>query len=322
MLRFLMGLALWGMLVLPAMADGSSSKQIRLVVPWPAGGSADLVGRLIANYLNTNRGESVYVDNRPGASGMIGSAIVAKAEPDGASYVISGIPSHVIAPAMADAPLFDPIKDFTHIAFIGGSPIVLVAHASLGVKTVADLIRVARSSRDPLPYVSPGFGSLGNLVAELFAEKSGISLTQVPYKGGTQALYDLIAGRVKLGAMTWLEAQPHVRRGELAALAISSPTRVTGFETLATFRELGHDELTTTTWWSFSGPARLPEAVVVKMNQDVNAALATPELAEKLSQQTIETEPMSAEQFTNFLKAEIKKWGPIAKKVRERSGEP
>lgn len=289
------------------------NKSVKIVVPWPAGGSADIVGRLLAERLSTAFKQSFIVENRGGASGMIGSTFVSHADPDGYTFLISGIPSHVVAPAISPSPTFDPMRDFTHIAFIGGSPIVLVAHSSLGVKTYKDLIAMVKGRSEPMGYVSAGVGSLGNLMAEALAGKEKINLAHVPYKGGAQAVTDLVAGHVKLGSMTWSSAQNHIVSGALIPLAVSSSRKIAGYEQVPTFKEIGHDDLTTTTWWAFSGPAKLPAPIVQSVNREIIKAIASPEVAGKLAHEAIETEAMTPEQFTRFVDSEVKKWGPIAK---------
>ena len=258
---------------LPAYAQGWPTKPVRIVVPWPPGGSADMIGRLLGEHLGTALKQTVYVENRPGASGMVGSAAVAHADPDGQTFVISGIPSHVIAPATGANAGFDPLKDFTHIAYVGGSPIVVTAHASLGVNSLADLMALIRRSGTSTGYVSPGVGSLGHLVGEYLARKENIRLEHVPYKGGVQAVTDLIAGHVKVGAMTWTTSSPHIRSGKLTALAVSSARRLPQLPSLPTLKELGYAELVTNTWWAFSGPAKLPGDVVLQLNREINQAL-------------------------------------------------
>jgi tripartite-type tricarboxylate transporter receptor subunit TctC len=290
-----------------------SSKPVRIVVPWPPGGSADLIGRILAEHLGRAFGQSFAVENRPGASGMVGSAAVARSDPDGTSFVISGIPSHVIAPATSAHPPFDPLKDFTHIAYVGGSPIVITAHASLGVTSLVELVALARRSAEPIGYVSPGVGSLGHMVGEYLARKDGIRLTHVPYKGGVQAVTDLVAGHVKVGAMTLTTSSPHIRAGTLAALAVSSRARLAQYPGLPTLKELGYDELVTTTWWSFSGPAKLPADLVAALNREINSAIDAADVRRQLEQEAIITEKMSAAQFTRFVESEIVKWGPLAR---------
>jgi tripartite-type tricarboxylate transporter receptor subunit TctC len=296
-----------------AIAQQWPTKPVRLVVPWPAGGSADTTGRIIADYLEKALHESFVVENRPGASGMIGSAAVAHADPDGYTFLVSGMPSHIVAPAAAANPSFDPIKDFTHVAYVGGSPIVIVAHKSLGLTRIADLLALARSKPEGLGYVSAGVGSLGNLIAEVWAKTETIKLSHIPYKGGAQAAADLVAGHVKLGSMTFATAQSHIRAGTLVPLAVSASQRMVGYENVPTFKELGHPELTATTWWAISAPAGLPHDIVQKMNHEVEAALDTPSVQKRLDQQTVITEKMTPEEFTALVVKQVKDWGPVAK---------
>jgi tripartite-type tricarboxylate transporter receptor subunit TctC len=293
--------------------EGWSNKPVRIVVPWPPGGSADLIGRMLAEHLGNAFAQSFVVENRPGASGMVGSAAVAHADPDDTTFVVSGIPSHVVAPAASANAPFDPVKDFTHIPYIGGSPIAIVAHVSLGVTTLPQLVALARGSGKPIGYVSPGVGSLGHMVGEYLARKDDIRLEHVPYKGGVQAVTDLIAGHVKVGAMIWTTTGAHIRAGMLAALAVSARERLPQFPDVPTLQELGYDELVTTTWWSFSGPAKLPGELVQRLNQEINKALDSPQVRRRLEQEAIITEKMSPAQFTRFVETEIAKWGPLAR---------
>ena len=313
--------ALTGSALVPADAQPSTppspqtwpSKPMRVVVPWPPGGSADTIGRILAEHLGNAFAQSVVVENRPGASGMVGSAAVAHSDPDGTTFVISGIPSHVVAPATSANPPFDPVKDFTHIAYVGGAPIVITAHASLGVKSLAELVALARRGGSAMGYVSPGVGSLGHMVGEYLARKDDIRLEHIPYKGGVQAVTDLIAGHVKVGAMTWTTTRAHIRAGTLNALALSSARRFADDPDLPTLQELGYGELVTTTWWSFSGPAKLAPDIVRRLNQEINKVLDAPDVRRKLEQEAIVTEKMSPAQFTRFVENEIGKWGPLAK---------
>jgi len=313
--------ALTGSALAPADAQPSTppspqtwpSKPMRVVVPWPPGGSADTIGRILAEHLGNAFAQSVVVENRPGASGMVGSAAVAHSDPDGTTFVISGIPSHVVAPATSANPPFDPVKDFTHIAYVGGAPIVITAHASLGVKSLAELVALARRGGGAMGYVSPGVGSLGHMVGEYLAHKDDIRLEHIPYKGGVQAVTDLIAGHVKVGAMTWTTTRAHIRAGTLNALALSSARRFADDPNLPTLQELGYGELVTTTWWSFSGPAKLAPDIVRRLNQEINKVLDAPDVRRKLEQEAIVTEKMSPAQFTRFVENEIGKWGPLAK---------
>jgi tripartite-type tricarboxylate transporter receptor subunit TctC len=305
-------LLLFGVAAEPASAQPWPAKPIKLVVPWPAGGSADLLGRMVADHLTRVLKQTVVVENRSGAAGMIGSAAVARADADGTTLLLSGIPSHVIAPATAAKPDYDGVKDFTHIAYLGGAPIVLAAHTSLNVASLKELLALGKSTKEPIGYVSPGVGSLGHIHAEYLAQRERLRLQHIPYRGGALAAQDFIAGHVRLGAMTWTTTRAQVQAGKLIPLAVSSSRRQPDFPDMPTFRDLGYDELTTSTWWSISGPPGLPADIVARLNHEIRAMLKLPEVQARLAQDTIETEDMSAEAFTQFVQAEMKKWGPVA----------
>jgi len=291
------------------------TKPVRIVAPFAPGGSADTLGRLVAEQLSSTLGQQFFVENKPGAGGVVGSAMVATAVPDGYTFVVSGIASHVIAPATNTNAGFDPIKDFTHVAYFGGPPIVFIAHPSLGVKSLKEVLALAKAAKESMGYVSPGAGTLGNLVAEYFARKEGLKFDHIPYKGAAQAVTDLIGGHVKLGSMTWTTAHAHIRAGTVVPLAVSSSKRLADFPDVPTFKELGYDDLVAVTWFSLSAPANMPVDIVQKMNEETIKALDTAEARRRLEQESMETERMSPDEFTKFVESENKKWGPIAKAV-------
>jgi tripartite-type tricarboxylate transporter receptor subunit TctC len=264
--------------------------------------------------------QQFFVENRAGAGGVIGSQAVASSPPDGYNLVISGIASHVIAPSMNDKVGFDPIKDFTHIAYLGGPPIVLIVHPSLGVKTLKELTAKLKASNESAGYVSPGPGTLGNLVAEYWGQKEKLKLDHIPYKGAAQAVTDLIGGHVKMGSMTFTTAHPHIKAGTVIPLAVSSNKRMVDYPDIPTFKELGYPDMVATTWFSVSGPAKLPKAIVDKLNSEIIKALDAPSVSQKLAQEQMETEKMSPEQFAKFVESEIVKWGPVAKTISMPEG--
>jgi tripartite-type tricarboxylate transporter receptor subunit TctC len=289
------------------------SKPIRLVVPSSAGGAADLMGRTFATPLGSALGEQFVIDNRPGAGGMIATETVAKAAPDGYTLVVSGLAYQVLGPVVNANATFDPVRDFTHIAYFGGSPIVLVVHPSLGVKTYAELAAFASKGKTELDYVSPGFGTVGNVVAEYLASRAKIDLRHVPYKGGGTAIIDLVAGHVKIGSMTWSTTLEHIRAGKLIPLAISTAQRLPEFPDLPTFAELGFPDLVLTTWFSLSGPPGLPPAIVERLNSAVNDAMAKPEVRAAMERDASLTQAMTPKEFAAFLQNEVNKWTPVVK---------
>jgi tripartite-type tricarboxylate transporter receptor subunit TctC len=297
----------------PSRAADWPAKPIRLVVPSSAGGAADLIGRTFANAMAPALGQQFVVDNRPGAGGAIATEQVARADPDGYTLMVSGLPYHVLGPAMNPNVTFDPIKDFTHIAFFGGSPMVLVAHPSLNVKTFAQLTARAAESKGGIDYVSPGLGTVGHVVAEYLKSRARLDIRHVPYKGGGTAIVDLVAGHVRLGSLTWSTALSHVRAGVLVPLAISSAQRLPDFPDLPTLAELGYPDAVLTAWFSLSGPPGLASPQVERLNALVNQAMAQPDVVKTLERDASLGRPMSVGEFTGFMRSEVEKWTPVVR---------
>jgi tripartite-type tricarboxylate transporter receptor subunit TctC len=288
-------------------------KPVRIVVPYAAGGATDLLGRIFAEHLTAALGQQFFVENRAGGGGLPGSEAVARAEPDGYTLMIAGLPSHVLAPPMNKSTLFDPVKSFTHIAYLGGPPGNFVVHPTLGVKTFAEFLSRAKSEANGIQYVSPGTGTAGNILAEYFAAKAKVNLMHVSYRGGGAAILDLVAGHVKMGSMTVSTTIEHIRAGTLLPIAVSSAERLPELPNVPTFRELGYPDLVATTWFTLSGPPGLPPEIVEKLNQAVNAGLRQPEVQKRLRQEIVETRPMTPEEVTQFMKREVEKWVPVVK---------
>jgi tripartite-type tricarboxylate transporter receptor subunit TctC len=289
------------------------ARPIKLVVPFSPGGTADTLGRVFAQALSESLGQQVYVENRGGAGGMSGSAQVARAEPDGYTLVVSGVASHVIAPVASARSDYNPVRDFTHIAYFGGPPIVVVAHPSLGVSTFEQLVTLLRGSSEPLSYGSPGVGTQGHLVAAYVAQKLGLKLAHVPYKGASPAMFDLLGGHIKLASVTWTTALSHIESGVVIPIAVTAKMRLARFPAVPTFVELGLPDLIATTWFALSGPPGLPSEIVARLNREVVKAIDLPEVRTRLDQESIEAEKMDAAAFTGFIQAEIAHWTPIAK---------
>jgi len=273
------------------------------------------MGRTFATALALALGQPFVIDNRPGAGGAIATEAVARAEPDGHTLMVSGLPYHVLGPAMNPNVTFDPIRDFSHIAYFGGSPLVLVVHPSLGVTTFAQLSALAAASTTGLDYVSPGLGTVGHMVAEYLASQAKLDLRHVPYRGGAAAIIDLVAGHMKVGCLTWSTTLQHVRAGTLVALAISTAERLPDAPDLPTFAELGYPDVVLTAWFSLSGPAGLPEPVVTRLNGLVNEAMAQPDVRKSLERDASLSRPMTPAELTAFLRSETEKWAPAARSL-------
>jgi tripartite-type tricarboxylate transporter receptor subunit TctC len=298
-----------------AFADDWPERPVRIVVPFSAGGAADTFGRFAAEALSAAFGKQFYVENKAGAGGQIATADVARAAPDGYTLIVSGIPTHVLGPALNKNAGFDPLRDFTHIAFFGGAPNAFVVHPAFGVRSFAEFLARAKGESAGTEYVSAGVGTVGNWVADYLAAKTGIKLTHVPYKGGANAVLDLIAGRVKVGMLTYSSVSAQIRSGALLPLVVTAPTPLPQMPDVPTFRELGYPELVATTWFALSGPASLPADIVTRLNHEIVKAMALPQMRNLIAQDAIETAPMSPAEVAQYFQSEIGRWQPIIARV-------
>jgi tripartite-type tricarboxylate transporter receptor subunit TctC len=293
-------------------AEGWPEKPVRIIAPFAPGGSADTLGRLVAQKLSEDLKQSFIVENRPGAGGVVGSELVAKSPPDGYTLVVSGVASHVISPAMTKVP-FEPLRDFTHIALFGGPPIVFVVNPELGASDLKTFVALARANPGTIVYGSPGNGTNGHLVAEMFCRDAGIEITHAPYKGAALAINDLLGSHIAAASTTLATASQHIRAGKIVGLAISSQKRLSDYPDLPTFTELGFPDLVATTWFSLSGPAGMPSDVVTLLNAEVRRILKLPDVREKLRVEGIEPNDLDSRAFTEFVRRELERWTPIVK---------
>jgi tripartite-type tricarboxylate transporter receptor subunit TctC len=298
-----------------AQAQEWPRKPVRIVSPFAAGGSSDTMGRIVAENLSQRMHQQFYVENRGGAGGLIGSALVANAPPDGYTFLISSIGTHVIAPATSANPGYDPITSFTHVAFVGGPPTVIAVNPALGVRSLKELLALLKRTNEALPYVSPGPGTIGNLIAEYWAERESVKLSHVAYKGSGQAITDLIAGHVQMGSMTWTAALGQMQAKTIIPLAVSSTRRMPEFPQVPTLKELGYPDLAVTTWFGFAAPAGLSAEITLRMNQEIGNALDAPAVKDRLIAEGFELEKMSPQEVTAFVRAGLDRWGPLAKRL-------
>jgi tripartite-type tricarboxylate transporter receptor subunit TctC len=289
------------------------SRPIRIIAPSTPGGAADTFARLLADQLGPRLGTTLIVDNRAGGGGLIGMAAAAHAEPDGYTLVTSSIAYNAIEPIVSANPGFDPARDFTHVAFIGGQPDVFLVSTKSGLRSLKDVVELARRGAPP-NYVSPGLATFSQLLVEVFALEAGIKFQHIPHRGSSQAMIDLVAGNVPFGTMTWGSAIGQVRAGTVLPVAISSKGRVAEFPNVPTLHELGYS-IIGDSWWGLSGPAGIPPEITRKLNQAVIETLDRPEVRQRLVANAIIPDPMTPEQFGAFVAAEIAKWGPIAKRL-------
>ncbi|HLF39093.1 MAG TPA: tripartite tricarboxylate transporter substrate binding protein [Burkholderiales bacterium] len=297
----------------PAGAQQYPVKPVRIIVPFPPGGTSDILGRLVATRLTESLGQTFIVENRPGAGGLIGLEQLTTSAPDGYTLGVTGAAPSVIAPLLAKKPPYDPIGEFTHIALFGGPPSVFGVHPSLPAKSLKAFIAFAKARPGELTYGSPGNGTQGHLIGELFKQKAGIKIVHVPYKGAAFAVVDVVAGHIHAISTTLTTASAQVRAGRVRALAISSGARLPDYPGVSTFRELGYPDLVATIWFSLSGPAGVPPEIVNRLNGEVRRILQLPDVRERLSRDGIEPNQLDARAFTEFVIAEIKRWGPVVR---------
>jgi tripartite-type tricarboxylate transporter receptor subunit TctC len=294
-------------------AQAWPARPVRLIVPFAPGGSADTLGRTVAQKLAEDFKQPFVVENRPGAGGVIGSELVAKAVPDGYTLLVSGIASHAIAPALPAGTPYDPLHDFTHIALFGGPPAVLVATPSLAANDLHQLIALAKASPGALSYGSPGNGTQGHLVGELLKQLAGIKMQHVPYRGASGAIADVIAGHIALASTTLSTAAGQIHAGRARALAVSTAARLPDYPAVPSYAEQGFPELVATIWFSLSAPASLPAEITDRLNAGVRRALESPEVRQRLRPEGIEPGRLDAREFTQFVQAEIKRWAPVVR---------
>jgi tripartite-type tricarboxylate transporter receptor subunit TctC len=310
MKRFALALAALA-LSFAASAQPYPSKPVKIIAPFAPGGSADTLGRLIAQKLTEQLKESFVVENKPGAGGVLGSELVSNAPPDGYTLLVSGIASHVIAPQLPQGTPYDPLKDFTHIALLGGPPAVLAVTPSLPAKNLKEFIELAKTK--PLSYGSPGNGTQGQLVAELFKREAGIDLQHVPYKGAANAVSDLMGGHIPAVSTTLSTAASQIKAGKARALALSSSARLPDYPDVPTFAESGFPNIVGTVWFSLSGPAGLPPEIVERLNAEVRRALELSDVRARLRHDGIVPNRLDAKEFTAFVADELRRWGPVVR---------
>jgi tripartite-type tricarboxylate transporter receptor subunit TctC len=298
-----------------AVAQTYPAKPIRVVVPFPPGGAVDFYARVVQQPLSELLGQPIVIDNKTGASGMIGAEAVAKAVPDGYTLLLGNIASLAINVGIYPKMPYDPLKDFTPIVRTVDVNYVLVVHPSLPVKTVPELIAYAKANPGKLSYGSAGSGSLPHLGTELFKAQTGIAMVHVPYKGGGPMVTDLLGGNVQLVIADQANLMPHVATGKLRALAVATPKRSPNAPDLPTIAETGLIGFEATAWQGLVGPAGMPADVVSRLNDAFNKVMAMPAIREKLTGGGLDPVGGTPEQFGRFIGSEIGKWSKIAKDV-------
>jgi tripartite-type tricarboxylate transporter receptor subunit TctC len=293
------------------LAQDWPQRPVRIIAPFGVGGTADIVSRFVADHLSTTFKQPFIVENRTGAGGAIGSQAIAKAEPDGYTLGVTNLTTMSLVPVIAPKTPYHPIKDFTHIAYIAGAPVMLAVHPSAKVRTVAELVEYSRTLGKPLTFASAGVGSDGHVMGEAIAAALKISVSHVPYRSTVQGLTDAAGGHVVFSTLTSASTSTFIRAGTLLPLAVTSPQRLSDYPDVPTLRELGHPSLVSSTWYALSAPAGFPRPVAVRLHAELSTLLARPEVQKQLSRYGLLHEAMSMEAFNRFVANESARWKPM-----------
>ena len=295
----------------PVSAQNWPDRPVKIIVPFGAGGSGDTLARVVAEHLSTAFKQQFVVENRTGAGGMIGAQAIASSPPDGTTIGITNLSTLSLVPAINPSVTYHPLNDFTHIAYVAGAPVALAATPTTGVKTLKEFIDYAHKLGKPITFASSGVGSDGHLMGEAIALSTKIKVEHVPYRSTSQALTDVVAGHVAFCTFTLSSTAQFLRAGTLTGVAVTSPERMPDNPEMPTFKELGYPELVGTTWFSLSGPAKLPADIVQKLNAEIARIVALPDVQARLRRDGFIAQPMSPADFTKFVADENKRWKPL-----------
>ena len=297
-----------------AAPDDYPNRPLRFIVPFPAGGSTDIIARIIGQRLTESMGRPVVIDNRPGAAGLLGAEIVAKAPPDGYTIIINSASfttSVVIQPKVS----FDPIKDFTPITNLADTPLLMTVNTNLPVKTTQDWIALARAKPGALNYGSAGVGGLIQFAMEMFNRVAKIETVHVPFKGGTPAVAALMGEQIQMLMMPMLDVMPQIKAGRLRSLAVSSAKRSPFLPDIPTIAESGVPGFAVSQWWGLFAPGGLPRPITLRLNQEVGKILQSQMMRDRLATDGAEPVPSTPEAMAKRVRDEIETWGRIAREA-------
>jgi tripartite-type tricarboxylate transporter receptor subunit TctC len=316
--RLLQGLALMASAVAPTRAQSPAwpSRPVRMVIPFPAGGATDIIGRTIAQKLAVTLGQQVIVENRPGAGGTIGADSVAKTTPDGHTLLMATSSTHSIGPALNPKMPYDAFRDFAPIAHIANAPSVLVVGANSPARTVQELVTLLRKSPGRYNFGSSGIGTYPHLSAEMFKWRAGgIFVVHIPYRGTGLVITDLVAGQIAFLMDSIVSAQPHIRDGKVRALAVTGAKRSGSLPAVPTFTESGIPGMEFSNWFGLFAPAGTPPEIVARLNRELNAITRSAEVTERLERAGAEAAGGTPEQFARTYKDEHDSWKAVIKRA-------
>ncbi|WP_439517100.1 Bug family tripartite tricarboxylate transporter substrate binding protein [Hydrogenophaga sp.] len=296
-----------------AHAQAWPQKPIRIVVTFAPGGSSDIVARLLQPGLQEKLGQTVIVENKPGAGSTIGANEVARAAPDGYTLLLSNTAPISISPFMMDKSPYDPVKSFSHVAYIGSVPNVFVVHPSVPAKTMPELVKWINAQAKPVNYGSGGVGSIGHIVGEMFKQQYKLNMEHVPYKGSSPMHNDLLGGTLQFAVDTLTQNVPYMKDGKLTGIAVTSRTRAAMSPNVPTVVEAGYPKLVADNFLGISAPAGTPKDVVDKVNKAVSEVVAQPDVARRLADLGVAPDSMTPAEFTKFVTEQVSDWAPAVK---------
>lgn len=295
-----------------AAAQTWPARPIRIIAPVQPGGGVDLVARQIGERLGKALGQPVVIENQSGGGGIVGSQTTARAAPDGYTLMVAYVGTHGTNPAVRKLP-YDALKDFTPVAMVGGTPNVLIVPASVPVKSLPEFVQYVKSNPAKVSYGSSGPGTLTHLAMEQLKVETGMEMVHVPYRGIGPAFVDILGGQTQAMLPGLAAALPHIKAGKVKALAVTGLKRHRLLPDVATFEEQGFKGFDGVQWYGIAGPAGLAPGIVKRLNEEINGALADPELRERLSGEALEPMPMTPEQFGQYMREDIARWSLVAK---------
>jgi tripartite-type tricarboxylate transporter receptor subunit TctC len=301
----------------PVLADQYPSRPVRLIIPFPPGGSNDVVGRLVAGQLSERLGQQVFVDNRGGAGGVIGTEAAANAAADGYTLLIVSI-AHAVNPALYKLN-YDPVRSFSPITILASGPNVLAVNPHLPVNSVKDLIALAREKPGAVEYASAGVGSFQHMGGELFKLMAGVDILHVPYKGGGPAMSDVISGHVKVIFSSLIQTTPFIQSGQLKALGTGGVKRSPVLPDVPTIAEAGVPGYAAENWWGIVAPAGTPVPIIERLQGDIQAVLQSPSLQQQFAREGASSPEMSSAEFASYIETEIAKWRRVVEKGNIRA---
>jgi len=306
-------LAMSTLLFSAGLAAQYPNKPIKIIVPYPPGGTSDILARALTPGLTAALGQTIVVENKPGATGNIGADFVAKSPADGYTLLLADIGSLAIAPSVLPTLSFDPVKDFAPVIMVAYSPHLLVVHPSVPAKDLKELVALGKSKPDSLNFAVSGIGGANHLAGIDFAQRAGLQWTYIPYKGGSQALTDMVGGQAQVMFNGMLATYPFVKDNKLKVLAISSAKRFSSAPDIPTVAESGYPGFETGSFQGIVAPANTPKEVVARLHAEITKVLGSPEMKERLDKAGAELRPQSPEQFGQFIASEKTRWAKVVK---------